>query len=170
MNGRLWVRGQMQCTKDTHGCRILNNTFNQRNICSVLLMSCTKAASTNWRSIMRVALTLTCHQGALCWALLHEHHVLKQRAVSSVPACSCPCLGQVGSQMATGEKRRAEGERWLQAPIRLGWGHLEKSGIMDKSVDTTHSWRNSFKRSSCSPYVGSSGGCSRGGQPQGDVG
>lgn len=86
---------------------------------------------------MRVALTLTCHQGALCWALLHEHHVLKQRAVRGVPACSCPCLGQVGSQVAAGEKRRAEGERWLQAPIRLGRGHLEKSGIMDKSVDTT---------------------------------
>lgn len=63
--------------------------------------------------------TPTCHQRALCWALLHEHHVLKQRAVRGVAATSRPGLGQVGSQVAAGEERRAEGERRLQAAVRL---------------------------------------------------
>lgn len=141
MNGRLWVHGRRSVPKTHMVTEFLTILLVRWTFAVYSSLAAPKAASTNWRSIMHVAFTPTCHQGALCWALLHEHHVLKQRAVRSVPAWSCPCLGQVGSQMATGEKRRAEGERWLQAPIRLGWGHLEKSGIMNKSGDTTHGWR-----------------------------
>lgn len=119
----------------------------RRTFSALLLISCTKAASTNWRIILLVAETPTCHQGALSWALLHEHHVLKQRAVCRVPACSCPCLGQVGSQMAAGEKRWAERERWLQAAIRLRWGHLQKSGKMVTSTDPNHRWTEALKMS-----------------------
>lgn len=119
----------------------------RRTFSALLLISCTKAASTNWRILSLVAETPTCHQGALCWALLHEHHVLKQRAVCWVRACSCPCLGQVGSQMAAGEKRRAEGERWLQAAIRLRRGHLEKSRNVVKSTDSNHGCTAALKLS-----------------------
>lgn len=111
----------------------------RRTLSALPLISWAKAASTNW-IILLVAETPTCHQGALCWALLHEHHVLKQWAVCRVPACSCPCLGQVGRQMAAGEKGWAEGKRWLQAAIRLRWGHLEKSGKMVKNADSNHRW------------------------------
>lgn len=76
--------------------------------------------------------TPTCHQGALCRALLHEHHVLKQWTVRAVPACSRSGLGQVGGQVAPGEEGRAEGEGWLQAAVLLGRRHLEKRESGDK--------------------------------------
>lgn len=139
MNGCLWVPGRHSVPKPHMVTEFLTIPLIRRTFPALLLISCTKAAFTNWRIILLVAEPPTCHQGALCWALLHEHHVLKQRAVCRVPACSCPGLGQVGSQMAAGEKRWAEGERWLQAGIRLRWGHLEKSR---KTVQSTkRRWR-----------------------------
>lgn len=68
--------------------------------------------------------TPTCHQGALCWALLHEHHVLEQRTVGAVPARSRSGLGQVRGQVAAGEEGRAEGEGRLQTSLLLCRGHL----------------------------------------------
>lgn len=69
--------------------------------------------------------TPTCYQGALCRALLHEHHVLKQWTVRAVPARSRSGLGQVGGQVAAGEEGRAEGEGRLQADVLLGRRHLD---------------------------------------------
>lgn len=64
---------------------------------------------------------LTRHQGALSRTLLHQNHVLEQRAVGAVPAGR---FSQVGGQV----ERRAEGERGLQTSILLGGGDLQERG------------------------------------------
>lgn len=81
--------------------------------------------TTNQASTVTFITIPTCHQRALGWALLHEHHVLQQWAVCTVSPCSCCRLSQVWGQVATREERRAEGEGWLQTTVLLGWGHLE---------------------------------------------
>lgn len=71
------------------------------------------------KSLKTLSTHPTCHQGALCRALLHKHHVLEQRTVPAVCACASTGLCQVGVQVATCEERRTEGERRLQTHVLL---------------------------------------------------
>lgn len=114
---------------------------------------------------------LTCHQGALRRALLHEHHVLEQRTVRSVSACSRPRFGQVRRQVAAREEGRAEGEGRLQARILLGRGHLGRKETMNLRPSLNGlSQTVLVAPQTFPPHIGSSSGRGSGGQPQGDVG
>lgn len=130
------------------------------NLCASAFTGVSKASIT----------TPTCHQGALCRALLHEHHVLEQRTVGAVPARSGYGLGQVGGQVAAGEEGRAEGEGRLQTSILLCRSHLERRGEHNRSQTAHTRTHRQIGRGGFPPYVGRSGGRGGGGQPQGDVG
>lgn len=48
--------------------------------------------------------------------------------MGAVDARPHAALGQVGTQVGAGQEGRAEGERRLQAAVRLGRRHLEETG------------------------------------------
>lgn len=100
---------------------ITSITTTNHTICTATFTSTAVTINTPSFTTVTPSTCPTCDQWTLCWALLHQHHVLQQW---TVPTCARSRLSQVGGQVAAGQEGWAEGEGWLQAALLLGRGHL----------------------------------------------